>query len=47
LERLERAGISSIHPATRSSSMLDLLYLAIVAVGFLLLWAIANACERV
>jgi len=27
--------------------MLDLLYVAIGAVGFVLLWAIAKACDRV
>jgi len=26
--------------------MLDALYIGIAAVGFLLLWAIAKACER-
>jgi hypothetical protein len=31
----------------RDHSVLDLLYLAIGTIGFVLLWAIAKACDRV
>jgi hypothetical protein len=31
----------------RSATVLDLFYLAIAAMGFGVLWAIAHACDRV
>jgi len=35
------------HTAARSLSVLDLFYLAIAALGFLILWAVTKACDRV
>ena len=49
-ERLKRLGISwcsSTTPSTRRNLMLDAFYLVIGAVGFLALWAITKACDRV
>jgi hypothetical protein len=48
--RSKRPGISccsSTHPSARRDPMLDLFYLVIGVVGFLALWGIAKACDRV
>jgi hypothetical protein len=36
-----------MHPNTRRKPMLDLFYLVIGTAGFLALWAITKACDRV